>query len=91
MRDRDGSLLDDDKEYIEAIKEASLWSSGKGIRRLFSIILLSKSVTTPVNVWNATWEILSEDILYSQRRKKKNPSKIIFNTKLFLIFTCIIL
>ena len=22
-------LLDDDKEYIEAIKEASLWSSGK--------------------------------------------------------------
>lgn len=43
-------LLDDDKEYIEAIKEASFWSSGKYLRKLFSIILLSKSVTTPENV-----------------------------------------
>ena len=78
-------LLDDDREYIEAIKEASLWSSRKYLRRLFSVILLSKSVTTPENVWNATWEILSEDILYNQRKKKKNPRKIHLIPKLFLI------
>ncbi|CAN6916647.1 unnamed protein product, partial [Brassica oleracea var. botrytis] len=41
-------------------------------RQVFGV--LERSVTTPVNVWNATWEILSEDILYSQRRKKKNPN-----------------
>ena len=32
-------LLDDDKEYIDAIKEASFWDSGWFFRHLFSILI----------------------------------------------------
>lgn len=69
-------LLDDDKEYIEAIKESSLWATGASIRKLFVIMLLSSSVATPRTVWDATWEYLSEDVLFKQRRLRKNPSKL---------------
>lgn len=65
-------LLDDDKEYIEAIKEASFWASGRYLRRLFAIMLLSNSVAMPIEVWNATWQILTEDILYKRKKTSRN-------------------
>ncbi|KAI9077949.1 hypothetical protein K1719_040078 [Acacia pycnantha] len=34
-------LLDDDNEYIDAIKEASLWASGNYLRQFFTSMLLS--------------------------------------------------
>ena len=37
-------LLDDDNEYIEAIKEASLWASAHCLRQLFTDLFLSNSV-----------------------------------------------
>ncbi|XP_010424378.1 PREDICTED: uncharacterized protein LOC104709466 [Camelina sativa] len=55
-------LLDDDKEYIEGIKEANFWCSSKFCRRLFVIMLISESLTSPKTVWEETWKILSEDI-----------------------------
>ena len=61
-------LLDDDKEYINAIKDANFWCSAKYVRRLFVIMLLSESLTKPEMVWDETWRILSKDI---ERRKKK--------------------
>ncbi|CAH8311580.1 unnamed protein product [Eruca vesicaria subsp. sativa] len=54
--------MNDDEEYIEAIKETSIWSSAKCLRKLFCTILLSNSNITPENIWNATWKILSKDI-----------------------------
>lgn len=54
-------LLDDDKEYIESIREASEWGSGHFLRKLFAIMLLTESVTSPIGVWDETWELLSED------------------------------
>lgn len=68
-------LLDDDKEYIEAIKEASWWATGKYLRRLFAIMLQTKSVMLPNRVWEAAADILSEDILLRRRRKLRNQSK----------------
>ena len=67
-------LLDDDKEYIYAIKEASFWGSGRFLRHLFAILLQSDSMARPVHVWENSWENLSDDILYMMRRKLKNPS-----------------
>ena len=55
-------LLDDDKEYIDAIKEANLWGSDWFLRYLFSILILSESMSRPVHVWDSTWEILADDI-----------------------------
>ncbi|XP_031112095.1 uncharacterized protein LOC116016070 [Ipomoea triloba] len=43
-------LLDDDKEYIDAITEASHWSTAKSMRKLFVILLTSKMVNKPENV-----------------------------------------
>lgn len=62
-------LLDDDKEYISAIKEASLWCFGKYLRKLFVILLISKSVSVPLNLWLATRDILCEDILFLHRNR----------------------
>ncbi|CAH1450655.1 unnamed protein product [Lactuca virosa] len=63
-------LLDDDKEYIDAIKEASLSGSGFYLRFLFATMLLSNSLSKPEIVWENTWDILSDGILYNQQRLK---------------------
>ena len=76
-------LLDDDKEYIEAIKEASQSGSGYYLRFLFATMLLSHSLSSPDVVWENTWEYLSDGILYTQQRRLKSPGIIIFFTFLF--------
>ncbi|KAI9124864.1 hypothetical protein K1719_004191 [Acacia pycnantha] len=43
-------LLDDDKEYIDALKEASLWASGNYLRKFFTSMLLSYSLSQPTVV-----------------------------------------
>ncbi|KAI9082909.1 hypothetical protein K1719_035052 [Acacia pycnantha] len=43
-------LLDDDNEYIDAIKEASLWASGNYLRQFFTSMLLSHCLSQPVVV-----------------------------------------
>ncbi|XP_025635842.1 uncharacterized protein [Arachis hypogaea] len=60
-------LLQDDKEFIHAIKEASLWASGSYVRRLFVILLTSNNISRPEHVWDRCWHELSDDILYRQR------------------------
>ncbi|CAH1414810.1 unnamed protein product [Lactuca virosa] len=69
-------LLDDDKEYIEAIKEASLFGSGFYLRFLFAMMLLSSSLCKPEIVWENTWEYLSDGILYTQQKRLKSPDII---------------
>ncbi|XP_056864414.1 uncharacterized protein LOC130511444 [Raphanus sativus] len=66
-------LMDDDKEYIEAIKDCSDNSSGTYARKLFSRMLVSKTLSQPHVVWEATWEYLTDDILYKKRRQTGNP------------------
>ncbi|KAL1348491.1 hypothetical protein AAHE18_07G083400 [Arachis hypogaea] len=60
-------LLQDDKEFIDAIKEASSWASGSYVRRLFIILLTSNNISRPEHVWDRCWHELSDDILYRQR------------------------
>ncbi|XP_015972039.1 uncharacterized protein LOC107495404 [Arachis duranensis] len=60
-------LLQDDKEFIDAIKEASSWASGSYVRRLFVILLISNNISRPEYVWDRCWYELSDDILYRQR------------------------
>ncbi|XP_057249974.1 uncharacterized protein LOC125496547 [Beta vulgaris subsp. vulgaris] len=61
-------LLDDDKEYVDAIIEASFRESGQHLRNLFCMLLLSCSLTKPNLIWEKTWHLLSDDILHRQRR-----------------------
>ncbi|XP_012847884.1 PREDICTED: uncharacterized protein LOC105967828 [Erythranthe guttata] len=66
-------LLDDDKEYIDAIKEVNTWASGDYIRRLFAVMLFSNSLSRPEHVWQSCWLDLAEGIAYKQQRLHKNP------------------
>ncbi|XP_070026693.1 uncharacterized protein [Nicotiana sylvestris] len=66
-------LIDDDKEYVDCIKEASSWGMPSYLRQLFSMLLLSNSMSRPENVWQATWQLLSEDILHEERVLLANP------------------
>lgn len=43
-------LLEDDREYIEAIKEANEWGSGHYLRKLFVTMLISNSINRPEHV-----------------------------------------
>ncbi|XP_047267387.1 uncharacterized protein LOC124897838 [Capsicum annuum] len=68
-------LLDDDKEYVDVIKEASNWGMPSYLRQLFSMLLLSNSMSRPEFVWEATSMLLSEDILHEVQRVMDNPAK----------------
>jgi len=68
-------LMDDDKEFIEAIKDASDCSSATYARKLFARMLVSKSLSQPHVVWEATWEYLTDDILYKKRRETGRPGE----------------
>ncbi|KAL7602055.1 hypothetical protein Lser_V15G21000 [Lactuca serriola] len=66
-------LLDDDKEYIDAIKEASHSGSGFYLRFLFATLFMCNSMSKPEAVWENTWEYLADGILYNQRQRLKSP------------------
>ncbi|XP_024013969.1 uncharacterized protein LOC112088047 [Eutrema salsugineum] len=68
-------LLDDDTEYIEALKEASIWGSGSFLRKLFAVMLITDSILNPCGVWNETWQLLSDDIIYRRRRLENREGK----------------
>ncbi|KAL7120574.1 hypothetical protein ACP275_02G130000 [Erythranthe tilingii] len=60
-------MLDDDKEYIDGIEEASQWGFAKFLRNMFTTLLLSNQMARPENVWDKTWHFLSDNILRMQR------------------------
>ncbi|KAK9714657.1 hypothetical protein RND81_06G110100 [Saponaria officinalis] len=65
-------LLGDNKEYVDAIVEASFWGSGLYLRKLFTTLLLSHSVSRPEELWNKTLHLLSDDILHKRRNVLQN-------------------
>ncbi|XP_019158563.1 PREDICTED: uncharacterized protein LOC109155333 [Ipomoea nil] len=44
-------LIEDDKEYVDAITEAASWSLPHSLRKLFVTLLTSNSMSKPENVW----------------------------------------
>ncbi|KAL8160939.1 hypothetical protein V2J09_012428 [Rumex salicifolius] len=61
-------LLDDDKEYIDGITEASFWGSTDYVRSLFVLLFISNSMSRPDFVWERKWKLLADDIVNKQRR-----------------------
>ncbi|GJV04455.1 helicase [Tanacetum coccineum] len=61
-------LLNDDKEWAHAIKEAAFWALAPQLRDLFMTMLLFYDVSRPLQQWEQTWELLSEDILCKKRK-----------------------
>ncbi|XP_031106348.1 uncharacterized protein LOC116011001 [Ipomoea triloba] len=57
-------LIEDNKEYVDAILEASLWATVYSLRKLFVTLLISSSMSKPEIVWEAVWIHLAEDAEY---------------------------
>ena len=66
-------LLDDDKEYIDGIKEASEWGMGDYLRSYFVMLIISDSMSRPEVVWEKTWKLLAEDVEQIERKKRNHP------------------
>ena len=79
-------LLENDRESIDGIRQASILGSGSYLRGLFVTLLLSNGMSSPVKVWDETWHILAEGILYSRRKELCSPgtfaSKLLIHRKL---------
>ncbi|KAK2440738.1 hypothetical protein QL285_012114 [Trifolium repens] len=71
-------LLQDDKEFIDAIKEGSELHSGHQLRRMFVALLIMTTMTEPADVWNNTWRLLADGILYDRRRQLNMPGSTFF-------------
>ncbi|KAK2363418.1 ATP-dependent DNA helicase PIF1 [Trifolium repens] len=63
----DQLYFDDDRLYINAIKDAKDWGSGHYLRRLFVIMLLANTMNRPGHVWSESKKWLCDGILYRQR------------------------
>jgi hypothetical protein len=61
-------LLEDDKEFIDAILEVAILGSGFSLRKMFSNLLMSNSMSDPIKVWEKLWETLADGILYEKRK-----------------------
>ncbi|XP_019167829.1 PREDICTED: uncharacterized protein LOC109163535 [Ipomoea nil] len=70
-------LLDDEKEYIDAIEEASHWSSAHSMRKLFVTLLITKPLNRPESVWNEACHHLAEDAQFNQRKLLQKPDLIL--------------
>lgn len=85
--------LDDDKEYIDAFEEASVWGSADYLRRMFVLLLHSNSMSRPSFVWSKCWKSLADDILYKQRLLLNNPGKclfLLFFNSIFSTISCLL-
>lgn len=60
-------LLDDEKEYIDGIIEASHWGTAYFLRKLFTTLLVANQLSQPELVWTKTWEHLTDDILHREK------------------------
>ena len=66
-------FLQDDKEFIEAIKEAKDWGSTHYIRKLFVLLLLTATMRKPEQVWDQTWHWMADDIVYNYKKSSTSP------------------
>lgn len=57
-------LLGDDREWKEALREVSFWSSAGQLRQLFVTLLIFCEVSNLVKLWDEYWKLLANDILY---------------------------
>ncbi|XP_056685581.1 uncharacterized protein [Spinacia oleracea] len=67
-------LLEGDTEWHEALQAASSWAHAPQLRELFVTILIFCEVSNPSDLWYKNWELLSDDVLYRQRKRFNSPN-----------------
>ncbi|GJY18244.1 ATP-dependent DNA helicase RRM3-like protein [Tanacetum coccineum] len=66
-------LLQDDKEYIDGLLEASFWGMGDYLRSIFVMLIMTDSMSRPEVVWEKTWSVMAADVLNVERIKQGIP------------------
>jgi len=62
-------LLADDKEFIDAIIDSNNFALRIQLRRLFVTLLVMNTMSRLDEVWEKTWKLLSNDIVYQKRKE----------------------
>ncbi|GKC63124.1 hypothetical protein Tco_1095722, partial [Tanacetum coccineum] len=65
-------LLEDDKEYIDGLLEASNWGMGNYLRSLFVMLIMSDSMSRHEVVYEKTWHVMVADVLNIKRIKRND-------------------
>ncbi|XP_057453914.1 uncharacterized protein LOC130745569 [Lotus japonicus] len=66
-------LLEDDRQYVDAISIASELGSGSQLRKLITRMLMTNLISRPQEVWRKSWTLLSDGILYDRRKALNIP------------------
>jgi hypothetical protein len=66
-------LLKDDQEFKDALAETYETASGGQMRSMFVRMLNMHTMSNDLDVWNCTWKLLSDGILYNRRRALNLP------------------
>ncbi|KAJ3705389.1 hypothetical protein LUZ61_009094 [Rhynchospora tenuis] len=66
-------LLDNDNEWLYTLQEVAGSATSQQVRRLFVDILLYSEVTSAVQLWDACWRLMGDDILYKIRHRYRIP------------------
>ncbi|XP_019191165.1 PREDICTED: uncharacterized protein LOC109185656, partial [Ipomoea nil] len=72
-------LVDDDREYVHAIEEASHWATPVNLRRLFVTLLMTNSIAKPEVVWEAAWIHLSDDAQFKIRQELEFQEELAYD------------
>jgi hypothetical protein len=68
------SLLGDDSEWREALREASMWGSAAQMRQLLVTIVLFCSVCDAASLFNEFYQYFTDDILYNIKKMVQLPT-----------------
>ncbi|GKE72369.1 hypothetical protein Tco_1534410, partial [Tanacetum coccineum] len=66
-------LLEDDKEYIDGLLEASHWGMGNYLRRFFVMLIMTNNMSRPEFVYEKTWHVMATDVESIERVEKNAP------------------
>ncbi|GKC95422.1 hypothetical protein Tco_1160864 [Tanacetum coccineum] len=66
-------LLEDDKEYIDGLLEASHWGIRNYLRRFFVMLIMTDSMSWLEFVYEKTWHVMATDVESIEGVKKNDP------------------
>nr|GFC68024.1 ATP-dependent DNA helicase PIF1-like [Tanacetum cinerariifolium] len=66
-------LLQNDKEYIDGLVEASQWGMGDYLRSFFVMLLMTDSMSCLEVVREKTWHLIDDDVEFVERIKQNDP------------------
>ncbi|XP_057456402.1 uncharacterized protein LOC130747469 [Lotus japonicus] len=75
-------LLTDDRECVDGILETAQLGSGPYLRGLFVRLFLSNTMTDPLNVFEKSWKLLADGIIYERRNFLNTPDLTISEEEL---------